>query len=577
MEAVIGLVVLAILLGLYFLPTIIAVSRHKRNAVAIGALNFFLGWTLIGWVTALIWALAYEAPSNIQQQSHKPPAIQSSPVTPPPTQQKQSSKGTSPKYWIPLVVVVWIVIIGLVALINTSSPDPDGEPSTANVPARSTNTPTPVTTVPTDPTNTPPPVVVPTPENTDAVALGQALSSGQSVADVVEGALPSVVQVIAGSSAGTGFIVDADGMVITNRHVVGNVDNVTIRLATGSPFRGRVTRRHPDRDLAYIHIEGTRSFTPIAIGDSDRARVGEEVIAIGFPIENLLPGLAPTVSVGILSAKRPDFLQTDASINPGNSGGPLLNASGQVIGVVVSRVETDGTGRTISGIGFAVPVNEVGIAPSVQIPPTSTPPPRTPRPTPTPAPTFTPVPTPTPLPHPATFCREWESLVLNWIKEGNNYWVWDPDWEQFRSPFDPIVEEPPEIPELPRLSAREADQYCILDFPRSMIPSIWSDWHRYDKVEMHWGPVAQVGEGPHQYLPGTYEYRWDGGNWVEARRGCNLFLNAVLKIGDGARGWIWQAAVHLEHGNPFSMRLEPGHGQVYFKGQCEGNLYRIGE
>ncbi len=309
MEVVIGLVVFAILLGLYFLPTIIAISRHKRNAFAIGALNFFLGWTLIGWIAALVWAV-------IQQHSPVP----------------AERKGMGPKYWVPLVVVGWIAIIALINVL----PAPDAELPTAKAPTQPTNTPVTRSETAPSPTATSIPLAN-APENSEVVTLGQTLSSGQSVADVVEGALPSVVQVFTGSGAGSGFIVDSDGTVVTNWHVIGNIDNtdnVTVRLATGHSFTGQVTRRHPDRDLAYIQIDGTHAFTPIVIGDSDTARVGEEVIAIGFPIESLLPELAPTVSIGILSAKRADFLQTDASINPGNSGGPLLNASGQVIGVV---------------------------------------------------------------------------------------------------------------------------------------------------------------------------------------------------------------------------------------------------
>ena len=125
-------------------------------------------------------------------------------------------------------------------------------------------------------------------------------------------------------------------------------------MASGSEYRGIVTQRHPTLDLAYISIDSSRTFTPIAVGDSDEVRVGAEVIAIGFPLGSTL-GSEPTVSV--ISAKRDDRLQTDASLNPGNSGGPLLNMYGQVIGVVVSRVEEDSAGV----IGFAIPINEVKV------------------------------------------------------------------------------------------------------------------------------------------------------------------------------------------------------------------------
>ena len=172
-------------------------------------------------------------------------------------------------------------------------------------------------------------------------AFDEPLSSGLSVADVVENALPSVVQIIVGSGSGTGFIVNESGLVVTNKHVVDGTSQVTLRLVSGENFQGRVSERHPSLDLAYIEVETDRVFTPLAIGDSNTIRVGEAVIAIGFPLGQTL-GLEPTVSVGIVSAKRGGRLQTDASLNPGNSGGPLLDMFGQAVGVVASRVDSTG-------------------------------------------------------------------------------------------------------------------------------------------------------------------------------------------------------------------------------------------
>ena len=225
--------------------------------------------------------------------------------------------------------------------------------------------------------------------------LGRQLSSGISVADIVEQAVPSVVQVQTGSGSGTGFIIDPDGLIVTNKHVVDTASQVTVRLESGERLQGRVVRRHSELDLAYIELEAARSFTAIGLGDSDSVRVGEEIIAIGFPIESLLPGLTPTVSIGIVSAKRLNYLQTDAAINPGNSGGPLLNASGQVVGVIVSRIETDESGRPVTGIGFAIPINEVEGGQVVAAGPTATP---TSSPTPMNLPTLGPTPTPTFMP-----------------------------------------------------------------------------------------------------------------------------------------------------------------------------------
>ena len=113
-------------------------------------------------------------------------------------------------------------------------------------------------------------VATPVPRSFVGSAFDEPLSSGLSVADVVENALPSVVQIIAGSGSGTGFIVNESGLVVTNKHVVAGVSQLTLRLASGGNFQGRVAQRHPSLDLAYIEIDANRSFTPIAIGDSEK-------------------------------------------------------------------------------------------------------------------------------------------------------------------------------------------------------------------------------------------------------------------------------------------------------------------
>ncbi len=191
-----------------------------------------------------------------------------------------------------------------------------------------------------------------------ALACGAAAPAPDSVADVTEQALPSVVQIITGSGSGTGFIVSESGLVVTNRHIVGSARRVTVLTATGEEYRGEVVQRHSVLDLAYVEIDSDRAFTPLTIGDANGVSVGEAVIAIGYPLGEEL-GLEPTVSRGIISAKRDDYLQTDASLNPGNSGGPLLDTNGNVIGVITARVESTETGRPVTGIGFAIPVNEV--------------------------------------------------------------------------------------------------------------------------------------------------------------------------------------------------------------------------
>ena len=187
---------------------------------------------------------------------------------------------------------------------------------------------------------------------------GSGAPATESPEDVTENALPSVVQIITDSGSGTGFIVSEDGLVVTNRHVVEGERQVTIRFATGEEYRGEVTQRHSTLDLAYVEIASTRTFLPLSLGNSGEVRLSEPVIAIGYPLGEEL-GLEPTVSRGIISAKRDDYLQTDASLNPGNSGGPLLNANGHVIGVITFRVESTETGRPVTGIGFAIPIDTV--------------------------------------------------------------------------------------------------------------------------------------------------------------------------------------------------------------------------
>jgi serine protease Do len=158
-------------------------------------------------------------------------------------------------------------------------------------------------------------------------------------------------------SLGSGFIIDKDGFILTNNHVVENTDEIMVKLADEKKFPAKIIGRDPKTDLALIRIETDRPLKPLPLGDSDKLEVGDWVIAIGNPF-----GLGDTVTAGIVSAKYrhigagsyDNFIQTDASINPGNSGGPLLNTSGEVIGInsaIFSR-----TGGSI-GIGFAIPIN----------------------------------------------------------------------------------------------------------------------------------------------------------------------------------------------------------------------------
>lgn len=156
------------------------------------------------------------------------------------------------------------------------------------------------------------------------------------------------------TSLGSGFIISADGYIVTNNHVVEGADVINVTLDAKSkdkPFKAEIIGTDPDTDLALLKIDA-EGLPSLSFGDSDSMLVGEWVIAIGNPL-----GLDHTVTAGILSAKGrniqsgnyDDFLQTDASINPGNSGGPLLNMKGEVIGI------NSAMARYAQGIGFAIP------------------------------------------------------------------------------------------------------------------------------------------------------------------------------------------------------------------------------
>ena len=155
-------------------------------------------------------------------------------------------------------------------------------------------------------------------------------------------------------SLGSGFIIDREGYIITNNHVVEKADEITVRVS-GKEYKARTVGRDPKTDLALIKLSvPVKDLHPLALGDSDKMRVGDWVIAIGNPF-----GLEETVTKGIISAtgrvigagQYDNFLQTDAPINPGNSGGPLLNLKGEVIGINTAIVAAG------QGIGFAIPIN----------------------------------------------------------------------------------------------------------------------------------------------------------------------------------------------------------------------------
>ncbi len=156
-------------------------------------------------------------------------------------------------------------------------------------------------------------------------------------------------------SLGSGFVISSDGYIVTNNHVVEDVDKIEVAFADGTALPADVIGRDPATDLALIRVEPAQPLTPLPLGDSSSLRPGDWVIAIGNPF-----GLEHTVTAGIVSAlhrrnigagRYDDFIQTDAAINPGNSGGPLIDLRGQVVGINTAINPRANT------IGFAVPVN----------------------------------------------------------------------------------------------------------------------------------------------------------------------------------------------------------------------------
>ncbi|HEY0873756.1 MAG TPA: trypsin-like peptidase domain-containing protein [Vicinamibacterales bacterium] len=243
---------------------------------------------------------------------------------------------------------------------------------------------TPSTVVTTAPRYTPPPATL-------RPAVLPAGGGAASFADVAERINASVVNIDAASSkgtlgslprfrrsdevprefdvpsrgAGSGFIIDSEGYILTNHHVIENAERITVTLADGRAFRGEVVGTDPAIDIALLKIDGHgQGLQEAPLGNSDDLRVGEWVCAIGNPL-----GYVHSVTVGVVSfigrklfdASLDDYIQTDAAINFGNSGGPLINSRGQVIGI------NSAVSSRSSSIGFAVPINQaVAILPQLK-------------------------------------------------------------------------------------------------------------------------------------------------------------------------------------------------------------------
>ena len=428
----------------------------------------------------------------------------------------------------------------------------------------------------------------------------QVLSSGITVSDIVDGAMPSVVQVVTNSSRGTGFAVGGGARIVTNNHVVLDADRVGIILHDGREEIADVAERDSELDIAYVEADSMLNPPPvIAMGNSDTVRLGEQVVIIGFPLD----GSAPTVSTGIVSAIRDGYIQTDASMNPGNSGGPMLDSQGRVIGIVVAQVVEDSSGNAVSGIGFAIPANLIrgdsqpALVSTPTVFPTIEPPPNivatreaieaadefrrrvaeatqtaveareearryameleatriAELPTRTPEPTRTPLPTATP--HPATHCDEWESMILDWVREGHSFYE---RWGEAVTDEDP--------PEMETLSTKDAIAFCNTEFPIGRV-----------YVMGNWDSVP-IGTGREELLPGTYRYRWEGGTNVEG--GCKVITN----YSRGFDGYAPEDVTELPFDGEFTITLYEYHISMTFvpsgswgRRLCSGALVRVGD
>jgi serine protease Do len=216
-------------------------------------------------------------------------------------------------------------------------------------------------------------IPTPTATPTSSTAVSPEDYNLPSITDVVDNVNPSVVSIVVGTvsynwfmqpvpseAAGSGIIIDDEGYIVTNNHVIEDSTSITVSLTDGRSFEATLIGTDPSTDLAVIKIDGG-GLPTASIGDSSALRVGDWVVAIGNALA--LEG-GPTVTVGVVSATGRsievdsnttlyDLIQTDAAINPGNSGGPLINLDGEVIGINTAKISS----VDVSGVGFAISSN----------------------------------------------------------------------------------------------------------------------------------------------------------------------------------------------------------------------------
>ena len=257
-----------------------------------------------------------------------------------------------------------------VVIEATSTPDLEATVAAMVAAALPTPTPTAPPTYTPQPTHTPYPTFAPRPTATPDIPATvsaeltrvapppttERVAATRSIADVVRSIAPGLVQIVTPTGDGSGFVVSHDGLIVTNAHVVDQYPSVSVRLVNGQSHTGRVLGRDETLDLAVIKVDSRQAWQPMTLGEAADIDVGDEVIALGFPLGDEL-GRDYTVTTGIVSSLRThgsvERIQTDAALNPGNSGGPLVDRDGRVIGVNTS------TATDYEGISFAISIASV--------------------------------------------------------------------------------------------------------------------------------------------------------------------------------------------------------------------------
>lgn len=237
--------------------------------------------------------------------------------------------------------------------------------ATATTPGRSATgnlllTPTPTRIATPSFTPTPTAVTEPVPTAIRSETATPLPTATPTLSQLVEKVEPSVVQIITSFGKGSGFVVGADGWIVTNAHVVSGFSQVSVIDQSGSEVVATVIGIDEMLDLAVVQIDA-HDLQPLQFADSKFVSVGDDVAAIGFPLSDVLGGSA-SVTKGVVSAKRDrnglSYLQTDAAINPGNSGGPLIDNLGRVVGINTSRVE-EVLGQSVQGVGLAITSDQI--------------------------------------------------------------------------------------------------------------------------------------------------------------------------------------------------------------------------